>query len=94
MRHRVGEQSGPARPVPNPSRNWSSKVRLLQTTRTLHQDKEGWQRNFVPGSLFHEEARALGGKFGKSELLTVAVGGGPIPPAELVGLQSFSLQTG
>jgi hypothetical protein len=42
----------------------------------------------------YEEARGLGGKFGKSELLTVMAGGGPIAPANLIGLQSFSLQAG
>ncbi len=50
-----------------------------------------WEGN---KSSSYEEARAMGGRFGKSELLTVAVGGGPIPPANLVGLQSFSLQAG
>jgi hypothetical protein len=66
MLHRVGDPPGPARPVPNPSRNWSSKVRLLQTTRTLHQDKEGWQRNFVPGTLLPavESPRADHGEHG------------------------------
>jgi len=42
----------------------------------------------------YEEARALGGKFGKSELFTLPVGGGPLPPPSLSGLQSFSLQAG
>jgi hypothetical protein len=42
----------------------------------------------------YEEARALGGKFGKSELMTVTVGGGLTPPANLDGLQSFSLRAG
>ena len=42
----------------------------------------------------YEEARALGGKFGKSELLTVTAGGEPFVPADLDGLQSFSLQAG
>lgn len=42
----------------------------------------------------YEEARALGGKFGKSDLLTVMVGGGPMPPTYLEGLQSFSLGAG
>lgn len=42
----------------------------------------------------YEAARALGGKFGKSELLTVMVGGGLLPPMNLEGLQSFSLGAG
>ncbi|MBE0541647.1 MAG: hypothetical protein IH623_09700 [Verrucomicrobia bacterium] len=42
----------------------------------------------------YEEARALGGKFGKSALLTVMVGGDVLPPAKLDGLQSFSLLAG
>jgi len=42
----------------------------------------------------YEEARALGGKFGKSELLTVVVGGGELPPANLEGLSSFNLRAG
>jgi hypothetical protein len=42
----------------------------------------------------YEEARALGGKFGRSEILTVTVGGDSLPPAYLTGLQSFGLQAG
>jgi len=42
----------------------------------------------------YEEARALGGKFGRSEVLQVAVGGGTIPPHTILGLQSFALQAG
>jgi hypothetical protein len=42
----------------------------------------------------YEEARALGGKFGKSSLLTLKVGGGLSTPAPLDGLQRFSLQAG
>jgi hypothetical protein len=42
----------------------------------------------------YEEARALGGRFGKSELLTIALGGGLMPPANLDGLLSFSLRAG
>lgn len=42
----------------------------------------------------YEEARAMGGKFGKSELLTVVVGGGLLPPTGLEGLQSFNLGAG
>lgn len=45
------------------------------------------------GSSF-EEARALGSKFGKSDILTVTAGGDAEPPQNLVGLQSFSLQAG
>lgn len=42
----------------------------------------------------YEEARALGGRFGSSELFTIPVGGGVLPPANLLGLLSFSLQAG
>jgi hypothetical protein len=41
----------------------------------------------------YEEARALGGKFGKSEVLEIMPGIMPNPPP-LWGLQSFSLQAG
>lgn len=50
-----------------------------------------WEAN--RGSSY-EEARALGGKFGKSDMLTVMVGGGSMPPTYLEGLQSFSLGAG
>lgn len=42
----------------------------------------------------YEEARAMGGKFGKSSLLTVKVGGGVLIPTFIDGLQRFSLQAG
>jgi hypothetical protein len=42
----------------------------------------------------YEEARALGGRFGKSAILTVTTGGPFLPPQNLIGLQSFSLQAG
>ena len=42
----------------------------------------------------YEQARALGGKFGESELLQIAAGGGVARPAALAGLQSFSMQAG
>jgi hypothetical protein len=42
----------------------------------------------------YEEARALGGRFGKSDILTVTTGGALLPPAYLVGLRSFNLQAG
>ncbi|MBA4149081.1 MAG: immunoglobulin domain-containing protein [Verrucomicrobia bacterium] len=45
------------------------------------------------GSSF-EEARVLGGRFGKSVIVTTQTGGGPTPPGNLDGLQSFSLQAG
>ncbi len=41
-----------------------------------------------------EEARALGGKFGRSEVFDIVAGGGDLPRALLVGLNSFSLQAG
>src|SRR6185295_17648356 len=42
----------------------------------------------------YEEARGFGGRFGKSELLTVRLGGGPLPPAQLQDLRNFRLQAG
>jgi Immunoglobulin I-set domain len=42
----------------------------------------------------YEEARALGGKFGRSEVFDIVAGGGDLPRALLVGLNSFSLQAG
>ena len=42
----------------------------------------------------YEQARASGGKFGKSNILQVPAGGGANPPQTLQGLQSFSLQAG
>ena len=42
----------------------------------------------------YEEARALGGKFGRSEILAVTAGGEAAPPQPLIGLKSFSLQAG
>jgi len=42
----------------------------------------------------YEEARALGGKFGRSGVITVTLGSFPSIPPYLVGLQSFSLQAG
>jgi hypothetical protein len=42
----------------------------------------------------YEEARALGGKFGKSGLVPLACGGALNPPGNLTGLQSFNLQAG
>jgi hypothetical protein len=42
----------------------------------------------------YEEARALGGKFGKSDILEVQPSGPPDFPAPLIGLTSFNLQAG
>jgi len=42
----------------------------------------------------YEEARALGGRFGRSTLLEITAGGGDALPSPLDGLTSFSLQTG
>jgi hypothetical protein len=42
----------------------------------------------------YEEARSLGGRFGKSALFNVATGGGPLGPGCLAGVSSFSLQAG
>jgi hypothetical protein len=53
-----------------------------------------WEASFGAS---YEEARALGGKFGRSEVLAVIAGGGTgahTLPANLTGLTSFSLQAG
>jgi hypothetical protein len=50
-----------------------------------------WDTAF--GSSF-EAARALGGRFGKSAIFQIVAGGNGAPPANLQGLQSFSLQAG
>jgi hypothetical protein len=42
----------------------------------------------------YEEARALGGRFGRSEIVTVTTGGSGVPPARMIGLESFYLLTG
>ena len=42
----------------------------------------------------YEEARAVGGRFGRSVLLTITVGGDPLGWAMLDGLTSFSLDVG
>jgi hypothetical protein len=42
----------------------------------------------------YEEARALGGRVGRSAVLEVTVGGGVIPALPMVELTSFSLQAG
>ncbi len=50
-----------------------------------------WDTAFGPS---YEAARALGGRFGKSPIFQVVAGGNGAPPANLEGLQSFSLQAG
>ena len=42
----------------------------------------------------YEAARAMGGRFGKSQIFQVVAGGNGAPAAVLQGLQSFSLQAG
>ena len=42
----------------------------------------------------YEEARALGGKFGRSDVVELIAGGPLAPPPTMVGLRSFSLQAG
>jgi hypothetical protein len=42
----------------------------------------------------YEEARALGGRFGRSDLMAIRVGGGQLPTPQLLSLQSFNLQAG
>lgn len=42
----------------------------------------------------YEQARAMGGRFGKSDILQATAGGGIDRPLPLHGLQSFSLQAG
>src|SRR6185437_2423891 len=50
-----------------------------------------WDTAFGPS---YEAARAMGGRFGKSQIFQVAAGGGGSSPADLQGLQSFSLEAG
>ncbi|HWC59135.1 MAG TPA: immunoglobulin domain-containing protein [Verrucomicrobiae bacterium] len=50
-----------------------------------------WDTAFGPS---YEAARAMGGRFGKSPIFQVVAGGNEAPPADLQGLQSFSLQAG
>jgi hypothetical protein len=69
------------------------EVILLPTvapTATAFAQVRVWQSD--KGSSY-EEARALGGKFGKSEMLQITTGILPNPPP-LWGLQSFSLRAG
>ncbi len=42
----------------------------------------------------YEEARALGGRFGRSSIFSILAGGNELPPAPLIGLTSFNLQAG
>jgi hypothetical protein len=42
----------------------------------------------------YEQARFMGGKVGKSEILHITTGGGGAPAGSLLGLPSFSLQAG
>src|SRR5437870_1662956 len=42
----------------------------------------------------YEQSRALGGKFGKSEVLTVTATAAPQLPQCLIGLSSFNLRAG
>lgn len=42
----------------------------------------------------YEQARAVGGRVGKSGIFDVSAGGGVLPPKTLQGLQSFGLQSG
>jgi hypothetical protein len=50
-----------------------------------------WDTAFGPS---YEAARAMGGRFGKSTIFQIAAGGDGAQPANLQGLQSFSLQAG
>jgi hypothetical protein len=50
-----------------------------------------WERN---RGTTYEEARALGGKYGKSELLSITTYASGAQPLGLVGLQSFVMQAG
>lgn len=50
-----------------------------------------WESN--KGSSY-EEARALGGKFARSEILEVIAGNGTLSPTRLAGLTSFHLEAG
>jgi hypothetical protein len=42
----------------------------------------------------YEQARALGGQFGRSEVIEVQASGSSAQPAPLIGLQSFHLNLG
>ena len=42
----------------------------------------------------YDEARAVGGKFGRSELVNLTAGGPLIVPRGMIGLRSFRLQAG
>lgn len=50
-----------------------------------------WQASYGTS---YEQARAMGGIFGKSGIIQVPAGGGILPPQTLQGLQSFNLQAG
>lgn len=50
-----------------------------------------WDANYGTS---YEQARALGGRVGKSGVFQVLAGGGTLPPQPLQGLQSFNLQAG
>jgi hypothetical protein len=50
-----------------------------------------WERSHGAS---YEEARAAGGRFGRSATVEVTVGTNPEQPERMIGLQSFSLQTG
>ena len=85
---------------PTPFLNGFSAGYFLPKTVTLP--------NIAPGSnvvvqvraweqgkgLSYEEARARGGKYGKSEILNLTTSPPMVPPTGLLGLGSFSLQSG
>ncbi len=90
------------RPVGQPSmfQNGFNEGYFMQQTSTIPTVPPGsnavvqvrvWEKN--KGSSY-EEARAFGGKFGKSDFFTVMVGGGLMPPQPLTGLESFSVRAG
>jgi hypothetical protein len=98
----VGAELASLRPVgqPTPFQGGYNAGFFVPQTLTLGNVPPGsnaivqvraWDTAF--GSSF-EAARALGGRFGKSAIFQIVTGGNGAPPANLQGLQSFSLQAG
>jgi hypothetical protein len=98
----AGPELASLRPVgePTPFQSGYSAGYFVPQTLTLGNVAPGsnavvqvraWDTAF--GSSF-EAARALGGRFGKSQIFQIVAGGGGRSPAALQGLQSFSLQAG
>ena len=97
----AGPSLGALRPVgpPSPFRNGFSAGFFVSMFLTLPNVAPGetafaqmrvWD---ITQGASYEEARALGGKFGRSEILQV-IAGPASNPTRLIGLSSFSLQAG